>query len=435
MRKSDFDFANDIKKAAEQKGSGSAWLLLLLIVALISSTIYWASVWTIEQGAAGIGRVIPSRQTQLVENLDAGIVREILIREGDLVEEGQVLIKLENTGENARLSELLKRELELSIELDRLELEINGQPVFSPPQDADRYPEKMIKDQETIFVANLRRLEENLRIRQFQKSQKEQALNEARANIKKQELALELVSRELKLSADLFKKKAIPELEYIRARRAAQELESNLEIATASTARIKAEINEAKAQIEAENSNYKIAALERYTLVNSDLTAVVERIKEAKEKVRQSDLTSPVSGIINQLNVTTEGDVLLPGTTAVEITPVDDQLLFEVDIRPQDIAFVRPGLRAQIRLSAYDYTKYGAFEGTVERIGSDTIVNENNDSFFRVIVTTDGVNAFPDEVQVIPGMIATVNILTGERTVLDLVLRPVLRVRDLAFRN
>lgn len=435
MQKSDFDFANDIKKASEQTGSKGAWLFLCLIVLAIASFLYWASVSYIEQGATGIGRVIPSSQTQLVENLDAGIIREILVREGDLVKAGDVLAKMENTGENARLSELVQRELELSAELARLELEIDLQNDFDIDNDDGKFPEKMLRDQNAIFAANIKRLEENLQIRRFQRIQKVQALAEANANVRKQQAALELAQRELKLTSDLYRKKAVPELEFIKSRRATQDIEGNLEIVTASISRIEAEINETDSQIKAEELNYVITALERYSLVNSDLTAVVERIKEAKEKVRQSDLRSPVEGIVNQLNVAAIGEVLLPGSTVAEITPVEDQLLIEAEIRPQDIAFIRPGLRANIRLSAYDFTKYGSFTGVVERIGADTVVNEDKQSFFRVIITTNDASSFPEDVKIIPGMVATVNILTGERTILDLLLKPILKIKDEALRN
>ncbi len=435
MQKSDFDFANDIRKATEQAGSKGAWIFLFMIILIISSFLYWASISYIEQGAVGIGRVIPSSQTQLVENLDAGIVREILVREGDLVKLGEVLVRMENTGENSRLSELVQRELELSAELARLKLEINLQRNFIPGLDISRFPEKIIQDQRTIFVAKLKRLDEAIQIRRFQRIQKVQALAEANANVKKQKQALELAQRELKLTSDLFKKKAVPELEFIKAKRSTLDLEGNLEITSASISRIEAEISEIESQIKSEESNFIIAALERNSLVNSDLTAVVERIKEASEKVRQSDLRSPVEGIVNQLNVAAVGEVLLPGSTVAEITPIEDKLLIEAEIRPQDIAFIRPGLKANIRLSAYDFTKYGSFVGVVDRIGADTVVNDDKQSFFRVIISTDEANAVPEDVKFIPGMVATVNILTGERTVLDLILRPILRVKDQALRN
>ena len=435
MQNNDLDFANDIRKAAERSGTRTPWILLILISLALGGFVYWASVSSIEQGATAIGRVIPSSQKQLVENLDAGIVREILVREGALVDAGQVLVRLENTGESARLNELAQRELELSAELARLELEINLKREFAIANDDKRFSDKIIRDQNAIFMAGLKRLDENIQIRKLQKTQKTQALAEANANIKKQELAIELAERELKLVSDLFKKKAVPELEFIRAKSASQELQGNLEISNASIIRLQAEIDEAEAQIKAQQSNYVIAALERYSLVNSDLTAVVERLKDAREKVRQTDLRSPVSGIINQLSVAAVGEVLLPGTTVAEITPVNDRLLIEAEIRPQDIGFIRPGLPAMIRLTAFDYTKYGTFEGTVERIGSDTVVNEENESFFRVIISTSDTQTFPDDVTIIPGMVATVNVLTGERTILDLLLKPVLRVRDEAFRG
>lgn len=435
MTDRDLDFANDIRRATEDRQSRWPWMLLLALLAMMAGFVWWASISKLEQGATGIGKVIPSSQTQLVENLEAGIVQEILVREGDRVEPGQMLVRMESTGESARLSELEKRETELRAELARLNLETELVPEFSIDNSDGRFAETILAEQRAIFAAGRRRLEENLQIKRLQNEQKQQALAEARANIAKQEQALELAAREEELTRRLFRRKAVPELEFIRVQRSTQELRSNLEIIKASLGRIEAEIRETEAQIRAEETNYVITALERLSLVNSDLTAVVERSKEAREKLRQTGLASPVGGIINQLNVATVGEVILPGTTVAEITPIDDRLLIEARIRPQDIAFISPGQPAMVRLSAYDYTKYGSLRGKVERIGVDTVVDEENNSFFRVIIATDEAPSHSDEIRIMPGMVATVNILTGERTVLELLLKPVIRVRDEAFRS
>jgi adhesin transport system membrane fusion protein len=152
--------------------------------------------------------------------------------------------------------------------------------------------------------------------------------------------------------------------------------------------------------------------------------------------VRRAVLKSPVSGVINKLNVATIGEVIPAGASIVEIVPLDDKLLIETRIRPQDVAFIQPGAKASIRLSAYDYTKYGTLSGVVERIGADTITDENRETFYQVIVSTDSEESkIPDEMRVIPGMIATVDVSNGERTVLEYLLKPILKIRDHALRE
>lgn len=164
------------------------------------------------------------------------------------------------------------------------------------------------------------------------------------------------------------------------------------------------------------------------------MSIVEESLRAADDRVRRAMLASPVEGVVNKLNVATIGEVISAGVNVVEIVPVDDRLLVETRIRPQDVAFIQPGAEATVRLTAYDYTKYGTLRGAVERIGADTITDENGETFYQVIVGT-GDRGVPGEMRVIPGMVATVDIMNGERTVLEYLLKPVLRIRDQALRE
>ena len=203
----------------------------------------------------------------------------------------------------------------------------------------------------------------------------------------------------------------------------------------ASRIRIVAEINEAENLLSAETSSFVAAALDRISKVNAELSIAVESLRAAEDRVERTVFNSPVSGIVNKIYLATIGEVVQAGATLVEIVPLDDRLLIEAKIRPQDVAFIRPGLPATIRLSAYDYTKFGTLSGIVERIGADTITDENQETFYQVIVATDESQAIPEQIKIIPGMIADVDVSTGERTVLEYLLKPVLRIRDQALRD
>ena len=291
------------------------------------------------------------------------------------------------------------------------------------------------QDQQQVLDIELKKLNEQLRIRTQQTEQKKQALAEAMASRQKLKDALALAERELELTASLFKRRAVPELEFLRIKRVAQDLRGDSEIMISTILRLEAEVNEAQSLVDAEQSAFVAKALERKSKVQAELSIIAESIKAAEDAVRRTELRAPVGGVINQLNVATLGQVVQSGTTIAEIVPEDDRLLIEARITPKDVAFVRPGLSAKIRLSAYDYTKFGILDGVVERIGADTITDENQETFYRVIVATKESARLPEELVIIPGMIATVDVETGERTVLEYLLKPVLKIRDRALRE
>ncbi|MEL7430025.1 MAG: HlyD family type I secretion periplasmic adaptor subunit, partial [Pseudomonadota bacterium] len=435
MSDRDFEFTNDIRGALHNEGIRGAWTLLFIIVLLLVAAIAWASWATVSQSAVGAGRVIPSSQIQVVDNLEPGFVREIHVAEGDEVEQGQLLIRLDETSSGARLGELARKQTAFTAELARLEAQaafietVPVEPSWSPEIRA------AYDDQQQVLTVELGKLAEQLTIRRQQLEQKKQALNEAEATQRKQNAALALAQRELDLTSNLFKRRAVPEIEYLKIQRAAAELRGEVEIIASSILRLQAELNEARALVDAERSAFRATTLERRARVSAELAVISESMKAAKDTVRRTELRAPVSGIVNLLNVASVGEVVQSGTTIAEIVPLDDRLLIEAKITPKDVAFVRPGLKARIRLTAYDYTRFGTFEGVVERIGADTITDENQETFYRVIVATDEDSGIPNEVKIIPGMIATVDVETGNRTVLEYLLKPVLRIRDTALRE
>ena len=435
MRNQDLKYANDARNAVEKSTMPSAWVLLVVVILVICSAVWWASFAKIEQSATGEGRVIPSSQIQVVESLYSGIVTEILVQEGNSVEAGESLMRLDDTDVSSRLGELLQRQIALSAEYYKLEQQASRRQNFDMPDGLDANSKPFYLDQEAVFVAEKLHLEEKISVLKSQLIQRRQNLVESEATIAKQTTALELAERELELTKKLFSKKAVPELEYLRIQRIVGELRGDIEIMKAATIRIGAEVSEAEQQIEAEKSAQVAIARERISRVKADLSIAVESLRAARDKVSRAVFRSPVSGIINKIHVATIGEVVQAGATLIEIVPSDDKLLIEAKIRPQDIAFIRPGLKAAIRLSAYDYTKYGTLTGIVDRIGADTITDENRETFYQVIVSTDDTEEIPPDIKIIPGMIATVDVLTGERTVLEYLLKPVLKIRDRALRE
>lgn len=436
MSNVDMNFANDARAAVETAVTPGAWKIVLATGAILAASVLWASSAHVGKITTGAGRVIPSSQVQVVQSLEPGIVAEILVEEGERVEAGQSLIRIDDTGASSRLGELQQQKLSLKAELDRLTAQSAGLETFAFPDGLDAAAEPSYRDQLAVFIADQRKLNEQLQIRRQQLVQRRQSLEEAEATARKQAETLKLSERELELTRSLFNKKAVPELEFLRIQKAVSELRGDLDIWQATRLRLQAEVAESEALVEQERSAFLADVQARISKVNTELSVVQESLRSATDKVRRAMLKSPVAGVINKVNVATIGEVIPAGASIVEIVPLNDKLLIETRIRPQDVAFIQPGLKATIRLSAYDYTKYGSLPGVVERIGADTITDENRETFYQVIVSTD-----PDdphiskEIKVIPGMVAVVDLSSGDRTVLEYLLKPILKVRDQAFRE
>ena len=438
MANDELQFANDPAGAVIATTSTPAWRVLLAIGCLMFVAVYWAHKAEIEQVTTGQGKVIPSSQIQTVESFEPGIVAEILIKAGDRVIQGQELIRIDDTGAASRLGELRQRHASLAAERNRLRAQLTGSQTYTIDDVEDSNLISFYLDQQAVFVANRKRLNEQATIRRQQMSQKEQSLAEAVASANKTAGLLKLARQEENLVKRLFSRKAIPELDYIRVQRESVQLAGDLKIWEATKARLQAEVDEARALIGSEEVAFRSDATSRLSVVNGDLAIVEQTLRAASDTVRRAILRSPVNGVVNKVNVAAKNEVVRAGDSVVEIVPLDDILLIETQIRPEDIAFIRAGLKATIRISAFDYTRYGTMEGTVQRIGADTITNENRETFYQVVVSTDikeSTESNARRLDIIPGMIATIDIATGKRTVLEYLLKPILVMRDRALRD
>lgn len=437
MKQDEFEFANDVRTALEERSPRTAWIMILAILVILACGLAWAKWAVIEEVTTGQGRVIPSSQLQVMQTLEGGIVREILLREGDLVEQGQVLMRIDDTGFASRLGEIKQRQWSLRAEIARRTAEANAHPDMAvDPLLIAESPESF-QSERAMFKARRGKMNDDLTILQEQLSQKRHELDELRARQNKLSESLKPLKRELELTQELRKKGVVPEVELLRLQRQYAELYGDLEIVKASIPRAISVIAEAEARVSNAVATFQSEARERLVSAKSELAVIEETIKAAQDRVVRAALKAPVRGVVNKLNVTTIGAVVKPGQNLIEIVPLDDTLLIEAQIRPQDVAFIRPNQDASVKLTAYDYSIYGALDGKVERISADTITDERGESFYRVIVRTDRnqLTVNGNSLPIIPGMVATVDVLTGEKTVLDYLMTPVTRVRLEALRE
>ena len=361
----------------------------------------------------GNGRVVPSRSMQVVQSLEGGIVGEILVQEGAIVREGQPLMRIDDTNFAAQFGEVRERRAAMAARVARLEAEVTGsKPVFADELVA--VARKAVDTERNLFEARVRKVAQEIDV-----------LTQTATKLTD---TLTFLDRELDLTRKLYAQKVIPEIEMLRLDRQAADMRGQLA--------------ETKSRIANVTSTFRAQAEEDLAKSRGDLAVLDETIKSAQDRVRRTELRSPVHGIVNKLNVTTVGAVVQPGANVMDIVPLDDTLLVEGRIRPQDIAFVRPDQDAVVKITAYDSSVYGSLKGKVERISADTIAEESKgqaekETFYRVMVRTDknhlGTAAHP--LPIIPGMVATVEILTGEKSVLDYLLKPARMLRDEAMRE
>jgi adhesin transport system membrane fusion protein len=440
MRHSDFAFANDVRAAVELRTPRTSRLVLGATAVMIVVGLIWAKFAILEEVKRGNGRVVPSRSMQVLQSLEGGIVGDILVQEGAIVKRDQPLLRIEDTNFASQLGEVRERRAAMAARVQRLEAEAQGTsaPVFSP--DLVESAPRAVDTERSVFEARARKLAQDVEVIVQQETQRRRELDEFRASEKKLADTMTYMNRELELTRKLFQQRVVPEIEMLRLDRQASEIRGQLEVVKVSIAKAEAGIKEAESRGENARAAFRAQAEEDLAKSRGDLAVLDETIKSAQDKVRRTELRSPVHGIVNKINVTTVGAVVQPGANLMDIVPLDDTLLVEGRIRPQDIAFVRPDQDAVVKVTAYDSSVYGSLKGKVERISADAISDEKIDkgeTFYRVMVRTDknhlGTAEHP--LPIIPGMVTTVEILTGEKSVLDYLLKPARLLRDEAMRE
>lgn len=428
----DEDFVNRAGVRPQGEGRGGT-LLLAALVAGIAGFLWWAAVFEIEEVTRGQGRVVPSQQVQVIQSLEGGIVREILVDEGETVEPDAPLIRIDDTTAGARRGELLEQEAALLAERLRVRIEAEGGATLAFPESLTaRAPEAVAAERE-VFASRRSQLSSELDVLNDQLSQRRAELGEARAMIAKLEGQIAPLAEEVRLTRGYVDSGAITQIELLRLETRLAELEGELAVSRARLPRLEAAIAEAENQIETSRRAYVLTARERLARVQAELSVLRETLRAAQDRVTRTTLRAPVRGIVNTVNVATIGAVVGPGDPLIEIVPVDDHLLVEARITPQDVAFIRPGDPASVKITAFDYTVYGSLQGTVQRIGADTVTDADGNAFFQVTIRTDETALGGNPIS--PGMVAQIDIQTGRKTVLDYLLNPFLRVGSEALRE
>jgi len=402
----------------------------VLVIALL---LLWAAFARVDEVTRGDARVIPSRQLQVLQALDGGVVAEILVKEGQVVEKDQLLLRIDETRATSGVRESAAQGFALQARQARLRALAEGSP-FQPPKAKNAEEERTVGEERRLYEAKMSELSTLLSINRQQLAQRQQELSEMRARKASAERSLELNQQELAKTRPLLNSGAVSEVDILRLEREVSRSRGDAEQAGAQIARVQAAIGEAERKIQETELTFRNEARRDLAEVMGKLNALTEGAVALADKVSKAQVRSPVRGRVQRLLANTVGGVVQPGKDIVEIVPLDDTLVLEARVQPKDIGFIRPGQSALVKFSAYDFSIYGGLEATVDNISPDTITDERGNAYYLVRVHTTRPN-FGDKMPVIPGMTAEVDILTGNKTVMSYLLKPVLKARAYALRE
>ncbi|MES0870786.1 HlyD family type I secretion periplasmic adaptor subunit [Pseudovibrio sp. SCP19] len=431
-----WDYATDIRASLQTRPPRAATNIVVLVFIVLISGFLWASQAELEEVTRGDGRVVPSRQVQVVQAPESGIVKDLLVEEGQVIEKGDVVVRVDDTNFSAQLGEINQRRWGLWARASRLEAEANGTPLAFAGELKEAAVGLIFEEQQ-VYQARKAQLDSEISLLETQRFQREQELEELAAGKRKTEAVLATLTREVEINERLFKRKVLPEIEFLRLKRQLDEMAGSLQVTEASIRRVMSAGREAEERIANASKTFHAKARQELAATRAELAVIEETLRAAKDRVRRTDLTAPVYGVVNKLNISTIGAVVQGGEPLIEIVPLEDTLLIEAQIRPQDVAFLRPGQDVTVKISAYDFSIYGGLSGKLERIAADTVEDEKGNRFFKVSVRTDKnyLGTEEEPLPIIPGMVASIDILTGNKTVLDYLLKPINKVRSEALRE
>lgn len=431
----DLTYMKSLSSAVLVKSSMGSRLILWTIVFSVAWLILWADNAEIDEITRGAGKVIPTHKIQVVQNLEGGIVEEVFVQEGDIVKVGQPLLKLQDIRFSSSFEENQLKINELEAKKIRLSAESADKP-FEDVQSDDKDFLHMLSNEKSLYESDMRQLTSSLDIILSQLSQRKNELIEAEAKKKQFARSLALIEEEISIKQPLVERGVLPDIDFIQVKRDKNDMEGSLEAITLSIPRIKSTIKESSKKYVETKLIFQNKAKKELNEVSAELSRVKESINALGDRVKRTVVRSPVSGTIQQLFVNTKGGVIQPGKDIVEIVPLEDQLLIEAKIHPKDIAFLHVGQKAIIKFTAYDFSIYGGLDGEVSHISADTITEEKNTYYIvHLKADTNYLNFKNKQLFIKVGMVTSADILTGKKTILDYLLKPILKAKDSALRE
>ena len=434
MRRQDVDFMSELEAARHMRPAAAAKFLLWAIVALIVSFIIWAKVTEVEELVRGSGQVQPSKNMQIVQSLEGGILEDLLVQNGDRVEKGQILMRISDTQFASEERGTEARFASLSMKKQRLVAESQGRSFSMPANLKRKYPQ--MADHETELYNSRQKERANaLEILAKEKEAATAKLKEAQAQQTRHQENARLIRDELKITREMVKQRAVPKIEETRLERELNDASGAAKAAAENIKSLEAQIVTVQKRIEDYDDKFRTQTLGELSEVESQITGLEESLKSIGDRVDRTELRAPVSGIVNGIALTTIGGVVEPAMKLVEIVPVDDDLKIVAKISPNDIAFLKTEMDVKVKISAYDPQRYGALKGKITRVGATSSNDKDGNIFFEIEVETEKnyLGTEQHKLLITSGMIADVEVITGKRTILQYLAKPFLKAKDVAF--
>lgn len=432
----DREFMSKVDEAWLDTGSSQAKRLTVAFCSLLVIFVAWAGFAAIDEVARGQGQVVPSQRVQLIQHLEGGILDEVLVREGETVVPGQILARVDNVGAASQLRDTQTRILETRLAIIRLNAEIRGISPKFPAVVVKTHP-FLVRSQINAYNARRSQWENSQSVFSQQVEQKTQELNELLSRRTTYGQALGLVRKRVELATPLVERKLYAEVDFLNLQQEAVRIQGDIAAVANNIAKTRASVREAEQRKTLGRREFESSAVEEMNAMQSELSSLEESQTAGKDRVTRTELRSQVRGIVNKILLNTKGGVVKAGENIMEIVPLDDTLLVEAKISPKDIAFIHANQKAVVKITAYDSSIYGSMEATVEQISADTTTTERGDIFFLVKVRTkeNAIHHKGEVLPIMPGMVASVDILTGKKTVLAYLLKPITRASQYALRE
>lgn len=439
IKEVDLQYMTDSSAATLEGAPIGYHMILWACIAFLFVALIWANFAVLDVVTVGEGKVIPSSKLQIVQNLEGGIIKEIHVKEGDSVVKNQILMVIDDTRFASSYTETAVQVYALKAKIVRLTAEAQGLSLIFEPELIKKYP-TYVQNETNLYNDRNSELKKKLQIQKEQADQKLQELKEMQGKRDQLKKSLALATRELTMTRPMRESGAVSEVELLRLERTVNDIGGDLLAAQTAIPRLESALSSEKNKLDDIILSFRSSAGKDLNDAKAEYNRLFENIKGAEDRLVRTQVRSPVKGTINQLLVNTIGAVVQPGANLIEIVPSNDSLLIEVDIRPKDIGFLSIGLPATVKISAYDFSIYGGFQATVEHISSTTIPNAKGDPFYKILVRTKEKTYLVDKVTgeklyISPGMSATVDILTGHKSVLDYILKPILKTRENALHE
>jgi len=425
----DYEYINSVSQALVEKVPSSTKVLLYLIFLLLICFFIWSYFANIDQLVRGESKVIPYGQNQIVQNYEGGIITKILVEEGDLVNKGDILLQLKNKQSSSTYEKNILEIDVLKAQKNRLYAEANDED-FIFDEKNDIYQKEF-----DLYESDISQLNSKLRILKDQISQKEKERNEIRSRIRHLDQNFKLIRQEQKVMDPLVKRGIVSKVEYLKLLREANSIKDELESSKLSLKRVLSSVDEAKNRFKEAKSEFKNNAHKEYNEIIGKINQFSKQNQGLADQVDRTSVVSPVTGYIKKMHINTIGGSVQPGMDLIEIVPKNKKLLIEAKIKPEDIAFLHNEQNVTLKFTAYDFTIYGSLDGTIEKISPDSTTDQENNTYYLVYIRANkdylGTDAKP--LMIMPGMRGSADILTGKKTVLTYLLKPVIKTKQYAF--